>query len=198
MVLRGTLAGVLGGLFAAFFPVVTGGIGGFLAGHATAQRDDRLFLISQGASKIVYYGGAFLLYFVPGLHLTRGGMAWMVSSVWSPFTPQTYYLAVAAVVLSGILSFLLLLALARAAIKVVGSVDYRWINTVTAGVLLAVVVGLTGWGGLLICAVGTGIGLIPVLWGSRRTNCMGVLLLPIALNMVGMGETIAIWLGLIR
>jgi putative membrane protein len=198
MVLRGTLAGALGGLFAAFFPVVTGGIGGFIAGHATAQRDDRLFLISQGASKVVYYGGAFLLYFVPGLHLTRGGMAWMVSSVWSSFTPQTYYLAVAAVVLSGVLSFLLLLVMARAATRIVGSVDYRWINLVTAVVLLAVVVGLTGWGGLLICTVATGIGFIPVLWGSRRTNCMGVLLLPIALDMVGAGDAIAMWLGLIR
>ena len=33
---RGAVAGTLGGLFAAFFPVVTGGVGGFLAGHATA------------------------------------------------------------------------------------------------------------------------------------------------------------------
>jgi putative membrane protein len=46
LVARGVGAGALGGLFAAFFPVVTGGIGGFLAGHATAQRDDRLFLVS--------------------------------------------------------------------------------------------------------------------------------------------------------
>jgi len=55
LILRGTFAGVLGGLFAAFFPLVTGGIGGFIAGHATAQRDERLFIISQGASKVVYY-----------------------------------------------------------------------------------------------------------------------------------------------
>jgi len=64
-------------------------------------------------------------------------------------------------------------------------------------VLLAVVLGMTGAGGLLICAVATGIGLIPVLWGSRRMNCMGVLLLPVALNMVGAGDTVAGWLGLL-
>jgi len=197
LLLRGTLAGALGGLFAAFFPVVTGGIGGLIAGHATAQRDDRLFIISQGASKVLYYVGSLLFFFVPGLHLTRGGMAWMLSSLWSCHTPQTYYLAVAAVVLTGILSFFLLLLMTRLAIKLVGKVNYRWISLGTLVVLLAVVVGLTGWGGLLICAVATGIGLIPVLWGSRRVNCMGVLLLPIALNMVGMGGVIAGWLGLI-
>ena len=195
--LRGTFAGALGGLFAAFFPVVTGGIGGFIAGHATAQRDDRLFIISQGASKVVYYVGGFLFFFVPGLHLTRGGMAWMLSSLWSAYTPQTYYLAVAAVVLTGVISFFLLLLMTRLAIKLVGKVHYRWISLGTLAVLLVIVVGMTGLGGLLICGVATGIGLIPVLWGSRRMNCMGVLLLPIALNMVGAGDVIAGWLGLI-
>jgi putative membrane protein len=195
--LRGTFAGALGGLFAAFFPVVTGGLGGFLAGHATAQRDDRLFIISQGASKVVYYVGGFLFFFVPGLHLTRGGMAWMLSSLWSSYTPQTYYTATAAVVLTGVLSFFLLLLMTRVTIQLVARVHYRWISLGTLIVLLVIVVGMTGWGGLLICAVSTGIGLIPVLWGSRRMNCMGVLLLPIALNMVGAGSVVAQWLGLI-
>jgi putative membrane protein len=203
LMLRGTLAGALGGLFAAFFPVVTGGIGGFIAGHATAQRDDRLFIISQGASKVVYYVGALLLFFVPRLHLTRGGMAWMLSSVWRTgdgadlVTPQAYYTAVAAVVFSGLLSFFLLLLMSRVAIKLVGAVHYRWISLGTLALLLAIVFGMTGWGGLLICAVSTGIGLIPALWGSRRTNSMGVLLLPIALNMSGVGGTVAGWLGLL-
>ena len=195
--LRGTFAGALGGLFAAFFPVVTGGIGGLIAGHATAQRDDRLFIISQGASKMIYYVGGFLFFFVPGLHLTRGGMAWMLSSLWSSYTPQTYYLAVAAVVLTGVISFFLLLLMTRLAIKLVGKVHYRWISLGTLVVLLTIVVGMTGLRGLLICGVATGIGLIPVLWGSRRMNCMGVLLLPIALNMVGVGGVVAGWLGLI-
>jgi putative membrane protein len=211
--LRGTFAGALGGLFAAFFPVVTGGIGGFIAGHATAQRDDRLFIISQGASKVVYYVGGFLFFFVPRLHLTRGGMAWMLSTLWSSHTPQMYYLAVAAMVLTGGLSFLMLLALTRVTIALVRRVHYRWISAGTLATLLGIVVTIpalaelagggtadlalrASLGGLLICAVSTGIGLVPVLWGSRRMNCMGVLLLPIALNMVGAGATVATWLGL--
>jgi putative membrane protein len=100
--------------------------------------------------------------------------------------------------LTGVLSFFLLLLISRMAIRLVVAVPYRWIGATTLVLLLAVVVGLTGWGGLLICAVASGIGLTPVLWGSRRTNCMGVLLLPIALNMTGVGGTVAGWLGLIR
>ena len=44
----------------------------------------------------------------------------------------------------------------------------------------------------------SGIGLIPVLWGSRRMNAMGVLLLPIALNMSGAGPWIAGLMGLLN
>ena len=196
-IFQGTAAGVLGGLFAAFFPVVTGGIGGFLAGHATAQRDERAFIISQGASKIVYYVGGFLLFFVPGLHLTRGGMAWMISTQYSAYTPERYYWATAAVLLAGVVAFFLSLLMARGVIWIAGRVGYRAVTWATLVILLVVVVGMTGVGGLAICTVATGIGLLPVLWGSRRMNAMGVLLLPIALNMVGAGDVVARWLGLL-
>ncbi len=194
---QGVGAGVLGGLLAAFFPVITGGIGGFIAGHATAQRDDRGFIISQGTSKVVYYVGALLFFFAPGLHLTRGGMAWMLSPLYTPYTPHEYGLAVAATALCGALSFWLLLWLSRAAIVLVSRVDYRWLSWATLIVLLALVGGLTGWAGLLVAAAATGIGLLPVMFHSRRMNCMGVLLLPILLNMAGVGPTVAGWLGLL-
>ena len=39
--------------------------------------------------------------------------------------------------------------------------------------------------------VETNIGLMPALWGSRRVNCMGVLLLPVGMNMLGVGGVVA-------
>jgi putative membrane protein len=197
MVARGVGAGALGGLFAAFFPAVTGGIGGFLAGHATAQRDDRLFIVSQGASKLVYYVGGFVLFFVPGLHLTRGGMASMLSVLYTPHTPEIYWVAIGATLLSGALAFVLLLWLSRGAIWLVSRVETRWISAGTLAVLVGVVLGFTGWGGLLVAVAATGIGLLPVLWGSRRMNCMGVLLVPLTLSLVGLGPVVAGWLGLV-
>ena len=197
LIVRGVGAGALGGLFAAFFPVVTGGIGGFLAGHATAQRDDRLFILSQGTSKLIYYVGAFVFFFVPGVHLTRGGMAWMLSVLYSPRTPAIYWVTIAAMLISGGLAFLMLLWLSRGAIRLVTRIDYRWISAATLLVLVALVYLLTGWGGLLIALIAMGIGLMPVMWGARRMNCMGVLLVPLVLRLAGHGTTVASWLGLV-
>ena len=196
LLLRGTFAGSLGGLFAAFFPVVTGGIGAFLAGHATAQRDERSFIVSQGVSKLVYYAGGFLLLFLPGLQLVRGGLAAMVSTVYLPGTPQLYYVAVAALAVSGAVSFLLLIPYARFAVRFLTRLDYRTVNIGTLIVIVALLLITTGLSGLLIAIPATAIGLIPSLFGSRHMNCLGVVLVPITLNMAGIGPEIAKLLGL--
>jgi len=39
--------------------------------------------------------------------------------------------------------------------------------------------------------------LLPVLFGSRRMNCLGVILLPMACNMSGFGPGLAACLGLV-
>ena len=194
---RGALTGVAGGLFAGVLPVISGGIGGLLAGHATAQRDDRMFLVSQGASKIAYYAGGLMLLFVPGLALTRGGMAWMLSTTYVPYGWQSYWLAVAGVALSGALSFGLLVLLSRGAATLTGRLNAKLVSALASVVSAAVTFGFTGLGGLAIAGVATLIGLIPVLVGGRRMNCLGVLLVPITLNVIGIGPDVARALGLL-
>lgn len=193
---RGALTGLAGGLFAGFLPVISGGIGGLLAGHATAQRDERLFLVSQGASKIVYYAGSLLLLFVPGLALTRGGMAWMLTTIVVPTGWRSYALAVAALALGGALAFWLLVVFTRAAARLAPRLNPRALALAAGVVAVALVGAFTGGPGLFVAAVATPIGLIPVLVGGRRLNALGVLLLPITLNAIGLGPDVARLLGL--
>jgi TctA family transporter len=63
--------------------------------------------------------------------------------------------------------------------------------------LVGLVYFFTGIGGIAVMLVAIPIGWLPVLWGSRRMNCLGVLLVPITLNLAGLGPTVAQWLGLI-
>lgn len=196
LVVRGVMAGAVGGLFAAFFPVVTAGVGGYLAGQATAQRDDRVFIISQGACKLLYYVGAVLLFFLPATRVVKGGLAGMLATVYAPAGASIYPTAIAVIALCGALSFFLLLAYARVAIWFVGRVSYRRICAASLVVLSVLVGALTGLGGLGVMLAATPIGLLPVLWGSRRLNCLGVILLPITLNLTGAGPILAQWLGL--
>lgn len=194
---RGVTSGFLGGGFAAFFPLVTGGIGGLMAGHATAQNDERAFIISMGTSKFVYYVGAFFLLFVPGAYVARGGLANMMRTLFQPRGYGDYYMILGAIALGGALSFVMLSVLAKAMIRLVCVVNYRYISVATLLLMTALVFGITGVRGLFVMLVATGIGLIPVLYHSRRSNCMGVILLPITLNMAGYGPAVARFLGLL-
>lgn len=64
-------------------------------------------------------------------------------------------------------------------------------------VVLAAVIFSTGWFGLLVMLASTGIGLLPILFGTRRMNCLGLILLPAACIMSGSGASVAVWLGLV-
>ena len=196
VILRSVWSGGLGGGIAAYFPVVTGGVGGMLAGHACAQREERVFIMGQGVSKFIYYVGAMMLLFVPGLHLTRGGGAWMVKTLYVPAGGSDYFLVLGSIAVSAGLSYLAMEPLARLVVRFVSRFDYRLVSTFALCVILLVVLLVTGWTGLFIAAVATGIGLLPVLFGSRRLNCLGILLLPVACNMSGFGSRITGFLGL--
>jgi putative membrane protein len=196
VILRSVWSGGLGGGIAAYFPVVTGGVGGMLAGHACAQREERVFIMGQGVSKFIYYVGAFMLMFVPGLNLTRGGGAWMVKTLYVPAGISDYYLVLGSIAVSAGLSYLAMEPLTRLVVRFVSRFNYRHVSTVALVVIVLMVLLMTGWIGLFIAAVGTGIGLLPVLFGSRRLNCLGILLLPIACNMSGFGYKIIALLGL--
>jgi len=195
--LHGLFAGVLGGAFAAFVPVVSGGVGGLLAGHATSTRDERAFLVSQGASKAMYYAGGLMLLFVPGLAVARGGAAWMIQSVHLPDTAD-FGQALLALAMGGAVAILLLPFCARTMVALAARVGYRTLSAAAFVTILAMVALTTGWMGLALMAVSTGIGLIPVLFDARRMNCLGVILLPLACNMSGVGAAVAEGLGLMR
>ena len=193
--MHGIAAGTLGGAFAAFVPVVSGGVGGLLAGHASALRGEKAFLISQGASKTVYYAGALLLWFMPGLHITRGGGASFLRSLHSPEDPDYPLLVLALLAAAGI-ALLLVPALTGTLTRAMNRFGYKGLSRLALGITCLIVFLLAGVSGLLVMTVAAGIGLIPVLFGGRRMNSLGVILLPLACNMSGIGPAVARLLGI--
>ncbi len=197
LVCRGTFGGFLGGFFAAYVPIVTAGVGGLMAGHATAQRDGRLFVMSYGTCKTVYYVGSFLMFFIPGLSLTRGGLAWIVTPVVSVLTLKEYALFVALMLFAAGMAYMMLAPFTRMCIWIVEKIAYFWVSVIALIIVIPAVFVFTSWGGLAIMTVATGIGLLPVMFQARRMNLMGVLLLPVCINMAGYGNDVMRFLGLI-
>lgn len=188
---QGILAGVAGGAFAAFVPVITGGIGGMLAGHATAIKNRYAFLVSQGASKTMYYTGGVILFFIPNLYLSRGGGAAMLRACVSPYPAHLYWMVIAAAVLGGAIALCILPLLTNLALKISQKWGYRNISIISAIFIVILVTILSGVVGLGVMLVATGIGILPILYGTRRMNALGVILLPVACSMSGIAPAIS-------
>jgi len=194
-ILRGIFAGTLGGGFAAFFPVITGGIGAFLAGHATAQRGDDIFIIGQGANRFLYYVGGFLLFFVPFLHLRRGGAAWMLNIFYSPSSYSEYFLMISIVLISAFLSFYLTLKISKVIAKNINKIPYKTLSFIIIVFIIILTFLITSYKGLTVLFVSTGIGLLPPLFGTRRLNCLGALIVPLTVEMSSFSGAVSKILG---
>ncbi len=99
--------------------------------------------------------------------------------------------------IAGALAFLYMAPLTRGMIRLIRRFDYHAISCAALAVMLILVLAVTGWMGLLVMTVATAIGLIPVMFHSRRINCLGVILLPFACSMSGIGAAVARPLGLL-
>ncbi|MBU4032505.1 MAG: tripartite tricarboxylate transporter permease, partial [Candidatus Thermoplasmatota archaeon] len=121
-------SGFLSGMFAAFVPAVTPGISATLGGNATGLRDDKVFIITGGVNRVVYYVGALCLFLLPLLHLRRGGMAINVNLFFVPQTVEQYLIITAAVAICGFIAFILLLFTSKFIAKVVEKFSYQTLN----------------------------------------------------------------------
>ncbi len=193
--LHGWAAGMVGGAFAAFMPVISGGLGSLLAGHALSTRNERTFLVGQGACRAVYYTGGLLLLFMPSLGVSRGGAAAMLKGVHT-VRPGDLPLALAAAGIAAALALAGIGPLSRLTLRLLERQGYRRISLAAFALLVALVAGVGGLAGLAIMTVATGIGLIPPLFGARRLNALGVVLLPMACAMSGFMPIVTRLLGL--
>jgi len=111
-------------------------MGGLLAGHAPAQRDEKVFLMSQGVSKLVYYVGSFMILFVPGLGIAKGGAATMMRLLYTPHSYYDYYMILGSIAVSGAVAFMLMAPLTRATIWFIEKANYRNASTLALAIIL--------------------------------------------------------------
>ncbi len=222
----GSFVGFVGGILAAWLPGVTAGISSLFAGHITNHRNlqhvefakpikpglvvnlktpemfyrqERVFVISWGIGKIIHYVGAFLFLFVltklTPYGMGRGGLNILLKPIFTP-EPGDYFIIISTIILSAGLSFLILLKAVDLIIKILPALNFKYLYISVLVLILLIVYFMAGWIGIGISLITTCIGLIPVFYNSRRSNCMASLLVPIALNMGGKGDAVIRFLGL--
>ncbi len=87
--------------------------------------------------------------------------------------------------------------MARVVAKLVPQINIKWLAGSTFVLAVTLVSLFTGLPGIMVMLVAAAIGCIPLAFGGRRLNCLGVVLVPVTLNVIGIGPVVAKWLGLL-
>lgn len=95
--------------------------------------------------------------------------------------PSTLAYLLMFLVLSGCTSYFSTLYFARLFAEKFNRIPYTLLVGFTVLFIIVLVILFTGVLGLVVLFAGTSIGFLPILWGVRRSQCMGVLLIPIIL-----------------
>ncbi|MEM1661905.1 MAG: tripartite tricarboxylate transporter permease [Desulfurococcaceae archaeon] len=190
----GAASGLIGGTIAAVFPIITGGMGGLIAGHMTSTRGDDAFVISQGVNRVVYYVGAFYLLFLPFSRLVRGATAWITQAIYMPKTWLEFYYAIFIILLASGIAALFTIFLSKFIASSIHRISYKALSIGLVTYLTLITYVITGFNGVLLMIIATFIGLATILFNTRRSYPLAVLIVPVLASWTG---TVEFWLKLI-
>lgn len=172
------LVGTLGGAAVGYLPGVSSAVAATLALGVVPAAGARGFLVTT--SGVNTANTVFALFALVAFGTPRTGVLVAVqrADVAVEIVPL-----LAGVVAGGGAGFVLVVTLGDRYLETVGRLEYTRLSASVLGLLVVLMAVLAGPIGIGVFAAATLVGLVPVWFGARRANLMGVLLVPLALGV---------------
>ncbi|MEM5792847.1 MAG: tripartite tricarboxylate transporter permease [Candidatus Aenigmatarchaeota archaeon] len=120
----------------------------------------------------------------------RSGAAAAIDSIIPHFNLNYLFLCIAIILLSSGLSVILCWLIGKKFLKALEKINYRIVSMFIIVFTTIMVLFFTGFIGLFILLVSTCLGLLPIIWGVRRTSNMGFLMLSTIIYFSGLTWTV--------
>ncbi|MCX6665485.1 MAG: tripartite tricarboxylate transporter permease [Euryarchaeota archaeon] len=179
------LVGSIAGVFVPIIPGISSSTGTVVAMTVRGHTDQRQTLVTLSAVNTSAAFSVLIMLFL--IQRTRSGVTIAINELipvenWtSILMPANLLYLLIALLFTCMVSYFLCLKVARVAARSFAAIPYTRLVVCTILAISVLVFLFTGFFGLIILAVASCIGLLPVLWGVRRSHCMGVLLIPVIL-----------------
>ena len=177
------VTGGLGGILVSIIPGITSATGTILAMTARGESDKRQTITTISAVNTACAFFVIVMMFVilkPRSGAAIAAMELISVSEWRGFLlPSSLIYLLIAILIAGNLSYFSFLKIGKFFAEKFDKIPYFPLVKATILLVVVLVFLFTGFIGLVVLFVATGIGLLPVEWGVRRSHCMGVLLIPI-------------------
>jgi putative membrane protein len=179
---KGILKGFFSGMVVGILPGIGPSQAGVVVHQFTGGRNLREFLIALGGINTV--AALFSLMALYLISKPRSGVAIAVERIVGTLGfPELLLLVATAMFATGIAA-ILALKITRHFALFIQRVNYRMLLMVIMIFLVGMTLLLAGLSGLLVLATATGIGMLPPLFGVKRTHAMAVLMVPIILWII--------------
>ena len=174
---RPLLGSLIASPFCSFLPGLGSGQAAIIGNTLIRQKENQEgFLVLYRATNTLVMGFSFISLYI--ISKTRTGAALAIKEIIGIPNTNTLILILLIVLFSGIISFFLTKYLAKFVSQKITNVNYTKISLTTLTILVIVVFAISNLAGLLVFAVATLTGYYCISLKVRRTNMMGVLLLP--------------------
>ncbi|MFH1326572.1 MAG: tripartite tricarboxylate transporter permease [archaeon] len=147
-----------------------------IIGNTLTKNNNKGFLVLLGATNTLVMGFSFLSLYL--IQKTRTGAAVAIKNLVGNPNTNTLILILITIIISGIISFFLTKKLAKIFSKNIHKISYSTISILTLAVLIIIVFLVSGVLGLGVLIISTLTGIFSISQKVRRTNMMGVLLIP--------------------
>jgi putative membrane protein len=171
------LVGTLAGAVVGYLPGISAAVAATVALLVVPDAGARGFIVTT--SGVNTANAIFALFALVALGSPRTGV--LVAVERAGVAPDLPVL-LAGVVVGAAAGFVLVVTVGDHYLRAVGRLDYTRLSVAVLGLLVVLVAVLTGPLGVGVFAAATVVGLVPVRFGARRANLMGVLLVPLALG----------------
>ncbi len=147
-----------------------------IIGHTISRTNKKGFLVLLGATNTLVMGFSFISLYV--ISKTRTGAAVAIQKIIGELSPKILLLILAAVIISGIISFFITIILTKFFSQKIEKINYTILSSIVLAFLTIIILLVSGFLGLLIFIVSTFTGIYCISLGVKRTNMMGCLLIP--------------------
>jgi len=182
------IAGSLAGIVVSIIPGITSATGTILAMNARQKSGHEQTIVTLSSVNTASAFSVVVVLFI--ILRPRSGAAIAVNELisvkeWTSLVvPEQLIYLVMFLLIAGSLSYFLTIKIGAVCAKYFVKLPYLKVVSATIVLITFLVFLFTGINGLLVLCVATSIGFLPILWGVRRSHCMGVLLLPIILHFL--------------
>ena len=185
---KNSLLGAVAGAVVGILPGIGGAQATFLVQQLNPKQGAKEFLVAHAAVNVS--NTLFPLFVLATIGKTRSGIAVAIKEL---VGQGGLWVLLGAALVAGIIGIALHLKIGIYLAQKLGNLEKESYRNLVLGVILFLtgsVFALNGVGGLLVLLAGTLIGILPIILGVRRAECMGYFVIPAMVYYTGIGNII--------